>query len=362
MYVNASTSFEELGCNHLHLEQDSLARIPLHKIPNIAFAKLDVRGQSNLFFPALYRTNQQAVVDKETMAKFYNKVLRPTLAQLAEEQMIRWPATYDLAIKQAKDVRGEFHFGTIDIGLWVLDELEEDLLAALDGHREFQDAFWVHDFRGIKGQTAHDIDSMVDREGQLEEALSFLDIGNRIIHEHEWYIDVGVEIFSPHHVLQWLTMGHKQLLQHVLPNASERQIDRLERSQEQFKIDYEAQLFNFAGFRTTPQSRGARDQVVYIQAYSPAKHTHYQMHPGIYRRRKAADTLPGKITKLIGDCGTMYELFATARGNGDINAAQDSSVRIEARVRVDHVQATLVTFSEDLVNHTIVAVPTATWW
>ncbi|CCM06331.1 uncharacterized protein FIBRA_08584 [Fibroporia radiculosa] len=360
-FKEAMTSDMHLS-HEVRLRNESVIKVPLHKIPNIAFGKLDVRGQTNLFFPALYRQGQRTTVDKEIIAKFYNKVLRPALAMEADEQMIRWPATYDLAMKQAKDTRGEFHFGTVDVGAFLLEDLEIRLIEEMDKHREFCGAFWVHTIRGIKGRTAHNIDHVFDRGYQLKQALSFLDMETSNINYKEWYIDIGIEVFYPQHVLQWLRNGHTKILQHVLPSASRQQVHALYKSQDLFKVDYEAQLTDFAGFRATPNSRGVRDGIVYIQAYSPAKHGHYQMHSGIYRRRNATDTLPSNIKALRADCGSIYQLFATCRGNADPDEEQDASARLEARVRLDCAENTLTTFAEDLVNDTMIAVPIDIWW
>ena len=102
--------------------------------------------------------NEAKELDDESMIKsilLYDDCIRPTLHDLAAEQLTHWPINYDMAMAQYRDVKGLFHFGSVQIAPILLADFAQQLLFRLNEHNQFKDAFFCHETRGLKGATIH---------------------------------------------------------------------------------------------------------------------------------------------------------------------------------------------------------------
>ncbi|KAH9915067.1 hypothetical protein B0H21DRAFT_703417 [Amylocystis lapponica] len=177
-------------------------QVPLHKIPNICFAKLGVRGQSRLFFPALYSKDRSPKISQVLLRKYYDQFLRPTVDTICYS-LAHWPVTYTSALSLSHDRVGAIHPGTVDIPAADLPAFTDHLLALLDLDPDFKGAFWQHEVRGVKGATPHAPSDPLARDEALDLAIHPMD--RALLDFTEWHVDVAIEIAKPDSSLVWLT-------------------------------------------------------------------------------------------------------------------------------------------------------------
>jgi len=104
------------------------------------------------------------------------------------------------------------------------------------------------------------------------------------------------------------------MLEFLLPSVPMEKISDILSSSTQYYCDLSAHLDDIGGFRSQPGSRGASDKVTYINTYTTDKSATYQLHTGIFKRRKAWHLFPDKIDKLMTDMEKIAETFRTCGG------------------------------------------------
>lgn len=323
----------------------------------MGFGKVQNRHITRVFFPRLYKKNGviDARVDQNTMRLIYDDCLRPAVIHAVDEDQCHWPPSYKAYMALAKDRQGRLHLGTIDIHPDRLLRFSEEFLRQLDRYPDLTDAFFVHELRGTKSACLHALDSDQEVDAALDGQLEFLD--PTVVQTGDWHVDVGVEIRKEGHVVQWLTSSHAQILQSVLPHLNEDQIQQLKTSPK-FQLDRAAQLKDFAGFRIVPHKRLATEgSPVYIQAYTTDKTPTYQLHNGIFQRRKPSELFPHSIGRLIEDIKKMEEIFQSC-----IRSDQEGTARLEVRIPLSQARHVLRDLPHDLVENATVCIPHETWW
>jgi len=337
----------------------SAAGIPLHKIPNIALAKADRRQITRVFFPCLYEENESPAISTELRAHIYDQCLRPAAIEVNPLDQSRWPITYEAAMNLYRDDHGQFHFGTIDIPPRFLKNFGTRLLELFQMREEFKDAFFVHELRGTKGATLHDPYDADQRRTALEDVFHAFD--TRLFKAEDWVVDIAIEIRCPGHVLQWLTKGHRYVLEFLMPSATARMISDVLNSKTQYHCDLSAQLDDVGGFRSLPGSRGAADNLTYINVYTTDKSATYQLHTGLFKRRKPWHLFPDKIDKLLEDMEKIAGTFRTCGGSQTTDGLEGNA-RMEIRVPLDLANQTLINIPDDLIQKSLVAFEPPTFW
>ena len=187
----------------------------------------------------------------------------------------------------------------------------------------------------------------------------------RKISLEDWYIDVGLEVYLPNHVLQWLTDAHPQLLKFGLPKQAAvdpNSLGRLLEDPRHFFSDLVAQFREFAGFRSTPFRKGLADSVVYLNVYTTDKEATYQLHTGSFRKHNPSELLQGTSgDKLIKDINKMMAQFGQCMGN-EARAPNEGCARYEIRVALSKTPDALAGISNRLLTNSIVAIPVDLWW
>ena len=327
----------------------------MHKIPHVALGKIQNRHVCRLFFPAMYSPDTSPALSPDILLTLYNRYLRPTVIEVLGGHAVHWPPDYDSAQRQARDLQGRLTFSTVDVPAARLDDFSSLLLDKLNQRSQFKDAFFGHELRGTKGQTAHDPFDEQERSDAMDEFFDFLKM--EAIEDGEWWVDIGLEIAKQGSVLQWLESGHRELLTSCLPLLTEAQINRIKRPSQRFQVDAAATLYDLAGFRFETKSSGRLDQVKYINVYTTDKTVTYQLHSGLYRRRGCEDLLPKKIERLLADLSSMSRTFGACA-----KERQEGSARVELRVPLARSLHVLSSFPQSLMNQTLVEVPHADWW
>ena len=137
-----------------------------------------------------------------------------------------------------------------------------------------------------------------------------------------------------------------------------------------FLIDYNSQLYDFAGFRVTTGRKGVADGVSYVNVYTTDKTSMYQLHWGTYCRRSPKDTLAEKdldsILQTVNNLLGLYDKCADiARGMGDgqeLGGNMEGCTRFKVRVKGGSINTALASLSASFLNMTTFAIPLEVWW
>lgn len=341
----------------------------------MCIATISKRHQLLLALPVLYEANQRfRGVDQQQLEQLYNRCVRRTIEELAPEHISHWPYSYAEAYTQYRDHRGNLFFSTIDIPAHLSEAFGEQLLEKVHGYSWGRRAYFIHQLRGTKGYTTHDPDIYGEVDDAIDDVLTGV---NRQVLEEDpdsWFVDVGLEVRLPGHILQWTTLGFREVLRHTLPDATPTQLDQARRK---VKVDMSAQIADLAGFRLeTTETVANLTGVHYINAYSTDKAVTYQLHNGIYRPRKANCFYPKNISQTISDLCSMEETFAKCAGTDpeapddpaepgyveEVVEGQEGAVRLEVRVSFGKVREALLEFPQELLDRAVIAVHPFTWW
>ena len=124
--------------------------------------------------------------------------------------------------------------------------------------------------------------------------------------------------------------------------------------------DISGHLYQLAGFRYNPRSRGVNEGIVHINVYTTDKSVTYQLHEGIFKTRKCSDLYPRPLEKLCSDLHKVADSFAVCSGSeGQI---QDGTARFELRVQMSKIHETLLTFPDNLIHDSVISIPSDIWW
>lgn len=299
------------------------------------------------------------------LANLYDQCMLPTISAVCPELLSHWPPGYQAALKQCKDRRGKFSYPTLDVPAGSLQHFNRHLRLRLDEFPEFQDSFYVHEWRGTKGVTLHSLDDEEEIDAAFDTAMEVVDLEDLgdPPNLETWYIDVGVEVRCPEHVVQWLDDRHDDILAYALPHQPPDGIQRILRSAG-FHRDVSALLYDLAGFRVEVKTAGAEVDLAYLNVYTTDKSPTYQLHSGSFRRHRTQDLLPTQIGQTLRDIdalGVVYDMCAGSTATGGI---QEGCARLEGRVKMARgaMLTKFLDISREMLDRTVVAIPAATWW
>jgi hypothetical protein len=299
-------------------------------------------------------------LSQTTLARIYDSCVRPAVIAVNAIDQSHWPVSYAAAMIQNRGEGGRFHYSSVDIASYCLEEFGTNLIELFERHNDFKDAFFLHELRGTKGVSLHNPSDEMERRDALDHLLGFLDAGS--VHFDDWTIDVALEIRHAGHVVQWLTNAHRRIFEFVLPSASQDQISAILHSKKQYKCDVSAQLRDLGGFRATPGSRGTADNVSYINMYTTDKSPTYQLHNGAFRRRQASELFPSSIQRLVDDIAEMVEVFRQCGGDNADDDTQEGCARLEVRVPLRRANQVLLDLPENVVQESSASFDTVVWW
>jgi len=325
----------------------------------MALGKSDRRHITRVFFPQLYKTKGNPSISSETRELIYNKCLRPAAVAVHPVDKSRWPITYSVAMTLYRDKKGTFHFGSIDLPAQLTRKFGMKLLEMFEEHDDLKDAFFVHEVRGTKSSSHHDPGDTDARKASMEDVLDLFHL--HLLDPDQWLVDVGLEIRREGYVLQWLTEAHQRILAYLLPSASEDKIASIVKSQTQYHCDISTQLGQLGGFRASPGSRGKKDQVSYCNVYPTDKSVTYQLHEGIFRRRKPWHLFPPNISQLVKDMKRIQEIFRDCAGDGN-SEGLEGNARLEIRVPLKLACTVLVDLPYRVIETAVVSFSCQMFW
>lgn len=311
----------------------------------------------------MYKKGHSPAIPSDVRADIYNDCLRPSVGAIDPASLGRWPLNHDMAMAICRDDAGRFHFGTIDLPSHLLPAFATELLDRLQKHEreEFHDAFFLHELRGTKGATHHDPTSEEARDAAFNGVLNQFCLEQ--LNPEDWVVDVALEVYQPNCILQWLVQSHRRILRFILPSASDDKIDDILQSKTQYTLDRSAQIADLGGFRALPGSRGKDDQVTYINVYGTDKSATYQLHSGVFKRRKAWHLFPKNIKHLVADLKFIANAFRSCGGDGDPHKPMiEGNARMEVRVPLSAVRQVFQKVPHQLIQHAVVAYDCSTFW
>lgn len=320
----------------------------------MSLGKAKNRHVTRMFFPRLYKKGKFGVTS-EYRKVIYEQCIRPAVLAINRVDQSRWPVTYSAMTTLFRDTKGSFHFNSFDIPGKLVAGFGAKLLELLEEHDDLKDAFFVHELRGTKSSCHHNPGNADERKAAMEDVFDVFD--TELFDPHQWVVDIGLEIQQEGRTLQWLTEGHQHILAYLLPLAPENLISAVLQSKTQYFCDISAQLGDLGGFRALPGSRGKLDMVSYINVYTTDKSVTYQLHKGIYRRRKPWHLFPVSISQLIKDMGTIGGVFQSCAADGI-----EGNARMEIRVPLGIADAVLTQLPYEVIHTAVVSFPCKTLW
>jgi hypothetical protein len=288
------------------------------------------------------------------MRTIYDQCIRTALTHVIPEQLSHWPPTYEMALSQARDLRSHLHFSSLEVPSERLVEFSTRLREELDAYPEYRDSFFYHEWRGMKGGTAHD--GVIGAQANTAFNTITADLNLDQIDPDDWHVDVAVELYSPGKVLQWKKENHMFLVQHLIPNITNPVLTRLMQSS-RWKTDTSAMLYSLAGFRTPISSTSSNEGIKYLNVYTTDKQPTYQLHQGAFRRHKPSDILPASLRHLLKDIHSIIDMFGGCREH-----TQEGCARMELRIPMIHAREKLRDVPEDLLMESVVIFDAEEWW
>ena len=348
-------------CTEYDIQSGTL-QVPLHKIPNYMCLKFDIRHQGRLFFPRRYEPHVPPTLPEDFCAAIYDRAILPAIRACNPSLAAHWPNNYAHICRLARVHRGHLSSVSRDIPETLLTRFAEELLDRLDDMGGgFRDAFFELEAKGVKATSFHDPSDDEARRAALEGVLNPIDIRAIPITELKtrWWVDVALEVHEEGSVLLWLSESHTRLIRHALPHVTPDQATALARS-DGYTQDFNGHLTSISGFRLEPRSRGTRDHVTYVNVYTTDKSVTYQTKPGLYRRRISSDLYPKAMEQLLADLLAISTTFSECGGHDGL--AQDGCTRIEIRANIHYARTSLAGIPDDLVQLSVLSVPSVLWW
>ncbi|KAH0832860.1 hypothetical protein J3R83DRAFT_11787 [Lanmaoa asiatica] len=357
------TLFKPNHMKSLVYRDDNSQFVPMHKIPNFAFAKVTTCSVICMFFPCMYCMNDSLKIPATNMELIYNQCLRPLVSKHMSTMATHWPPLYLAALTLYHDTNSHIHPGSLDIPAHILDKFGHDYLTRLGQVRPyFCDTYFVHELWGWKAAAIHNSFNAQEREITLSELTHDLHIEK--LNTDNWFIDTVLEIGVPKHVITWRTTGHKSILRHCLPSQDSKGVDNLVNKQS-FNQDQMMHLLDLSGFHCETGIQGRRDKVKFIQAYMTEKTMAYQLHQGLFTEKKNAQDIlmTKKLKKLAKDIDTMSVILYKCAANEDNqHKSQDGCARLKVRMPLSKALMTLSTCPHKFLKESTIAIPSEHWW
>lgn len=324
-------------------------------IPHMLFATVAARHMVVIMLPALVATNAEDRTSKipdRIQAEFYEQCVLPTILELDEGERGHWPASHMAELNRITLPTGGRTHGTQLVAAHLVEDFGLRVMARVREQPWGANAFYLHQLRGTRGQTVHE---KVDSAETLLTYLEQLQVAR--VNEKDWWIDCGVEVQLPGHVLWWRKDAHWTLLKWCF-ELDDEHAGELARSTGKMALDYPCQLTELAGFRFTPSENDRGEtHIHYVQAYNTEKSVTYHLHGGQVAKRL-------DLGKVLGDADAA-NIYADSICRMFEDAAKhphDGHARLECRVRMDMALRTFFKDDARSLSRLVVAIPSLTWW
>ena len=348
---------------------------PYHKIPN---ARLGVWGDNlgtiHIFFPNLANDLlNSGQMDQPFTGIFYEKGLRPCIAEILPGVALNWPPDYLTAVSRAceeldtNSIPGR-NFRSEMIPPSLLGKFVSKLCQQLELNEIgwAEDFFFVHTVRGLKHATRHP--KTQEAVGlaalALDKALKIAHIPLHATSYGSWWIDVGLEFSSKKgECLQWMTEAHNDVVQHALgidPITAKR-ITTL--GNQKYSRDLEGHLPGVSGCRVeTKIQYGGRLGAAYLQLLTTER-------SAMHVPSRIPDE-PVSIFETMGDGYPAYPgpvTFNMDRITTYLDAARTATqvltnARIEIRLPLKTAKDILMNVDDHPFRKSLLSISRLHWW
>ncbi|KAK7434926.1 hypothetical protein VKT23_019929 [Stygiomarasmius scandens] len=343
----------------------------IHRIPNFQLGFWGARHMLYIFFPnADSRPDDSEPDDSEPddskaanglsveqMRQFYDKGLRPTIAELTPLALSDWPVNYNAEIFRGTPRnrrKGAFIPQTKIFPKREVPKFAQVLRERLRvSHQDWANGFFfMLDIRGIKHATQHNLNG-----DSAKIALdAFLERSHIDISSGQWWIDVGMEFVSQKkECLQWISATHARIVEDVLGISEAHAVRITSLGSRAYSRDLSSLLTDVAGCRIEPGSRAKGPfEAAYLQMYTTDKSAIYA--PEGYSYGKVLT-----MSKAMGEVPNQY-LRGLTKLYADCSHSITSHARLEVRVPMQHATSVLRTLDRGAILSSLVAFPTLDWW
>ncbi|PPQ80694.1 hypothetical protein CVT26_006697 [Gymnopilus dilepis] len=352
-----------LGTNvHLkHEFESSRGRFKesIHKVPNIC---LGTWGPHNhllrIYIPELYDADHPTnLLSQAQQRTFYEKGLRPAIADILDIESLEWPATYADEFWRARGRNGQLSFTTKTIPSAAV----YDLANAIRNSLRRNDVPWhfglvvLHQIRGVKHSSSHNLDRQ-----SAKRALSQFFAQNSLSRDAllcgTWWIDVALNITSDDgRSYAWRTDAHFHLTRKAL-GLSEDVAQRITSiGSSKYTRDLTSHLAAVSGWRISPGPRAeGKYSCCYFQGYTTDKALTARVDSGHHGKfTTCQDVLSGKAIQWSED---LFNL------NRNACTTNSSTARMEMRVPLKHAITVFLDVDDQLIRRSIVSVNSVVWW
>ena len=331
----------------------------MHKVPNIC---LGTWGPHNhllrVFLPELYEPDRPySRLTQAQQAIFYEKGLRPAIANLLDIEALEWPATYSDEFWRARGRNGQLRFGTKTIPSYVVPDLAN---AIRDAFRD-NDLPWhnglvvLHQIRGVKHATSHR-PTRQDAKAALCRFLEENDLSRDCTTRGSWWIDVALNVVSDDkRCYAWRTDAHFHLVRRAL-GVSDSVAQRITSTgSSQYTRDLTSHMAGVSGWRIAPGPRGeGKFECRYFQGYTTDKALTARADSGHFAKfLKCEDVLKGKASDWADN---LYKL------NRNACKTNLSTARMEMRIPIRYAADVLLDIDRQLIRQSIISVHRVVWW
>jgi hypothetical protein len=224
---------------------------------------------------------------------------------------------------------------------------------------DYDDAFFIHQVQGVKGETAHKGLSADARSASLSRLLKGFDIDRMLSDEEaEFYVDIRLEFQCPGFVCLWRWEALRYLMDwafydDTVQEERNRLYDIMEES-----IDITALLRRYAGFRLeVPKLLAETSGIAYMQVYCTEKNAHYTFGQGQFDPISPSEFGPGKKSG-------VQRMAAVLKAFREVNRnPPPTSCRMEMRVCfTPGTKDRFPSFDDNLVETAATGLPCVLWW
>jgi hypothetical protein len=309
----------------------------MHKIPNIPFMQVEQRQLTRIMLPhACARDDVDRGIAIEIMAEVW-QIIRAIIVEVQPSEDAYLPATFRMeSIRQVYAGNGARPLNSYTVstmGSKIIEELRKKPFG--------RDAFFLHQWRGTRGQTVH---TQINNApvACLADFTASLDYEK--INPADWTVDMGMTVTKPKTVMLWRRDGLPKIVEKIykVDSATAHRIV----NSSSFQIDEEAQIDTVAGARHEPDQKTKRATGIhYFQNYHTVKEPTYK-YPELNYNQISKDAGAKHISDLESIFNNAVEMTGGAR--------------LEIRIGLADVGRELLALA-DLVD-LLVCVHSSVWW
>lgn len=309
-----------------------------------------------LFLDLHSSTRKSHTLTKDELEEFYEKGLRPALAEQLADRGSQLPMKYRAEMFRARNRNGTFSFGTEVVPAWKVRDFGTAIRENLrrEGVEWGEHIVFLHQIRGVKNSSFHALEGAAALVA-FDDFLESNNLEERDLQQGVWYVDVGLEIASvDRDCLAWRTDRHNRVVREATMVSLPRADTLTELSNWRYARDLASHMTGVSGCRINMPADRGRYKACYLQMYMTDKAaTSHREGTSYGKSISVQDIMNGKSPAYFDE---LHHLYCTA-AQGVYSCA-----RVEVRVPVQYATMALLEFDIDAVRNSLVAFPREEWW